>query len=329
MTDKEQIEKTYRKIREKYPTVTNKEEIDTLAIKLDKRNTLLISAGCFLGAIICAIVYFLLIENETFETTRYILLITAGTGIFECFKTLGRYSKIEQRYRPIINVKYEGQLTKEKILQDGNKVLKQADYVFSIIRLPLHDKEDDSDVDFDNAMYHKYYFHFILPENGLKVTYKVSRNQYMDAVLGGEYFVILSPSDEIAMVYQASNWSLGNELSEFLLTSHSQPQNQFDTTSDVNEIQHNNQAYQPNTIEINTDPQKTKKLLPILSIVLGVLSYFCPIIVGTPMGIAALVLSIVGFMKQRTKLSIAALIVNIVLSLLMVVSVIYLFTTTT
>ena len=43
---------------------------------------------------------------------------------------------------------------------------------------------------------------------------------------------------------------------------------------------------------------------------------------GVPMGIAALVLSIIGLAKQRTKLSIAALVVNIILFLLLVVSVV-------
>ena len=47
-----------------------------------------------------------------------------------------------------------------------------------------------------------------------------------------------------------------------------------------------------------------------------------PILVGVPMSIAALVLAIVGLVKQRTKLSIAALVVNVILFLLLVVSVV-------
>lgn len=322
MTDKERIEKTYRKIQTKYPHITSKEEIDNLAIKLDKRNTLLMSLGCLAGAIVCGIVFFLLIGNETYETTRYLFLVMTGSGIFECFRTLGKYSKIEQRYRPILKVKYEGQLTKDKILQDGGKVLKKAEYVFDIVKLPLFDKEDETDVGIDNDTHHKYYLHFTLPENDLKVTYKVKRDQYMDSVIGAEYFVIVTPSNEIAMVYQATNWSLDNELGEFLVGSQPQLQEQPVVTTVANEAQPNVQAYQPSTIQTTTEPEKTKKLLPILSIVLIVLSYFTPIIVGVPMGIAALVLAIVGLVKQRTKLSITALIINVVLFLLLVVSVI-------
>ena len=125
MTDKQRIEKTYGKIQAKYPHITSKEEIDNLAIKLDKRNTLLISGAYILGAIVCGIIFFLLIGNETYEMTRYILLIMTCSGIFESFRTLGKYSKIEQRYRPILKVKYEGELTKNKIISDGGKALKK------------------------------------------------------------------------------------------------------------------------------------------------------------------------------------------------------------
>lgn len=124
MTDKERIEKTYRKIQAKYPTVTNKDKIDSLTIKIDKRNTLLMNLSCFAGAIVCGSIFFLLLGNETYELVRYLLLVMTGSGIFECFKTLGKYSKIKQRYRQILELKYEGQLTKDKILQDGGKLLK-------------------------------------------------------------------------------------------------------------------------------------------------------------------------------------------------------------
>ena len=206
---------------------------------MDKRNTILLSLGYFLGAIVCGIIFFLLIGNETYEMTRYLFLVMTGSGIFECFRTLGKYSKIEQRYRPIFKVKYEGQLTKDKIIQDGSKVLKKAEYVFDIVQLPLFDKEDETDVGIDNDTHHKYYLHFMLPENGLKVTYKVKRDQYMDSVIGAEYYIVVTPNNEIAMVYQATNWSLDGELSVFVVGSQPQLQEQPVVTTVANEAQPN------------------------------------------------------------------------------------------
>lgn len=70
----------------------------------------------------------------------------------------------------------------------------------------------------------------------------------MDSVIGAEYYVIVTPSNEIAMVYQATNWSLDNELGEFLVGSQPQFQEQHVVTTVTNEAQPNVQAYQPSTI---------------------------------------------------------------------------------
>ncbi len=314
MTDKERIESTYSKIQTKYPHITNKEEIDNLAIKFDKRNTLLISGAYLLGAIACGIIFFLLIGNETFETTRYIFFVMAGSGVFECFRTLGKYSKIEQRYRPVLKVKYEGMLTKDKVISDGGKMLKKADFAFNVLRLPLFDKEDETDVGIDNNTYHKYYLKFKRPENDLQITYKVNRAFYMDAVLGAEYFVVVTPTNEIVAVYQATNWSLSEDLYPHLTE---QPTN--NTAQNV--AWPTQPLYQANAVTF-VQPQKTKKLLPILALIFIVLSYFMPIIVGLPLSIAALVLAVVGIAKQRTKLSIISLVVNICLFLLLIISIV-------
>lgn len=325
MTDKARIEKTYQKIRTKYPHITNKDDIDNLAIKLDKRNTLLMCLGCFLGAVVCGIVFFLLIGNETHDTTRYLFLVMTVSGIFECFRTLGKYSKIEQRYRPVLTIKHEGQLTREKILRDGGKILKKAEGAFNIIQLPLFDKEDESNVGLDNDTYHKYYLHFRRSENDRIITYKVTRNRYMDAVIGAEYFVVITPGNEIAAIYQATNWSIGSELRSCFIGTQPEAYSVPIQTSGNNDVPPENPVYQPKTIQTNAQPEKTKKLLPILSIVLIVLSYFTPVILGIPMSIAALVLAIVGLANQRSKLSIIALVVNAVLFLLLIISVVVAF----
>lgn len=222
MTDKERTEKIYEKIKTKYPYVTSKEEIDNLAIKLDKQNTLLMSLGCLAGAVVCGIIAFL-INGTRFDETCYLFGVMAASGIFECFKTLGKYSKIEKRYRPILEVKYEGHLTIEKILQDGRKALKKTGmYDFRIAKLPLLDKEDETDVGIDNDIHHRYYLIFLLPGIGFKATYKVKREQYLNSVIGAEYFVVVTPKNEIAAVYQASNWTLDEKLGMFFADSQSQ-----------------------------------------------------------------------------------------------------------
>ena len=317
MTDKERIEKTYKKIRKKHPDVSSKEDIDTLAIKMDKRNTLLLSLGYFFGTVVCGFLYLLLVGNETFDTTRYLFLVMTGSGIIECLRTLGKYSKIEQRYRPVLKVKYEGQLTRDRILKDGGKVLKKADYIFDIVKMTLYDKEDETDVGIDNETLHEYYVYFKRPDSGLKMTYKVSRDRYMDAVIGAEYLVVVTPSNDIAAVYQATNWLVDSELQTCFDGGASQV-----CIQTVEQEGAADPMYQPNSVHIEAAPEKTKKLLPILAIVLIVVGYFMPLLVGVPMSIAALVLAIVGLAKQRTKLSVAALVVTVILFLLLAVSVV-------
>lgn len=321
MTDKERIEKIYRKIQTKYPDVSSKEEIDNLAIKTDKRNTLLLSMGYFLGAVVCGIIFYLLVVNEAFEASRYLFVIMAGSGVFECFRTLGKYSKIEQRYKPVVNVKYEGHLTRDKIFADGGKVLKNADYIFNIVKLPLYDKEDETDSSINNELYHKYYLHFRLPDSDLPITYNVNRDRYMEAVIGTEYFVVITSNCQIGTVYQASNWSVDSELQMYFIDTASQACSQTVQQENSTAVQTENLLYQPGAVQTNAEPEKKRKLLPILAIALTVLGYFTPIFVGMPMCIAALVIAILGLVKQRTKLSIAAVIVNIVLSAFLVIAV--------
>ena len=322
MTDKERIEKNYKKIQKKYPDVTNKDEIDNLAIKADKRNTLLVSAGCFLGAVVCLILFFVLYENDSFEMTKYLLLVMTGSGIFECVRTLGKYSKIEQRYRPVIKVAYEGQLTKDRIIQDGGRVLKKAEYAFSIDRLTLDDKEDETDVGFSNDTHHRYCMYIRQAENYSRLIYKAKRNQYMDAVIGAEYFVVFTPSNDVVAVYQAANWTVSEELQVYFPATVPQVSTAPSTAEVYVQSQPVNSVYQPNNVQITTEPEQTKKLLPILAIVLSVLSFFCPIIAGVPLSVASLVLAIIGLTKQRSKLSVAAIIISGVWFIMLMFSVI-------
>lgn len=319
MTDKERIQKTYKKIRAKYPDVINKEEIDDLAIKHDKRNVLIKSAVCFGIAILSAVAYILLLDVELLEEILYIFILISISGVFESIRTLGKYSKIERRYRPVIEVKNEGQLTRYKIIKDGGRMLKKAEYLFTLIKLPLSDKEDKYDGD------HEYYFLFDIPNVEQRVKYRVRYDRYIDAVIGAEYFVAVTPNNDIAEVYQASNWTLDSELSVLLVAPDAAQQSQPVTAADVNNTVYDAQAYQPDEIQITDERPKTKKLLPILSMVLSVISFFIPMFIGLPAAIAGIVLSIVGLARQRRALSIIAMVVNIVLFLLFLFSMVLTF----
>lgn len=309
MTDRERIEKTYAKIKKKYPDVTNKEEIDQLAIKHEKRFTLLCCLGLAAGAALCITLAFLL---EFLSDTRYILFITAGYQIFEIFRTLSKYSKIEKMYKPVENISHQGTLTRELILKDGGRTLKKADCQFTIVKLPLFDKEDDTEVGIDNITYHIHRFYFKIGEYSEAL--KVNRSSYMDAAIGAMYYVVLTPENNIVAAYQASNWELGADV---------RPNCKDIDCQDEPPVEQPD--YQPAPIVQATEKEKTKVLLPILAMLLMVLSFFMIILIGVPMGIAALVLAIVALTKQRSKLSIASMAVTAILFVLLVVSVIYAF----
>ncbi len=225
----------------------------------------------------------------------------------------------ELNFRPVKH-KYEGTLTKDRIISDGGKVLKKAGYAFCIFKLLLSDKEDETDIGIDNDTHHKYYLHFKHPENGCRMTYKVNRAFYMDAVLGAEYLAAVTPANEIAAVYQATNWSVAEELKPYMPGAET-ADNVFPQAAQAAGTVQPEALYQTNTIQYATQPEKTQKLLPILALVLAALSYFVPIIAGVPLGIAALVLAIVGLAKQRTKLSVTSLVITAVLVLLLIVSI--------
>ncbi len=305
MTDKEQIQKIYNKLQRKYPHVTDKEEIDQLAIKLDKRNTLLISGAWLLGAIACFFVYLWLGKNSNLEGTTSITLTMAGSGVFLCFTTLAKYPKIEKKYRPVLNIKYEGELTNAKIIKDGKKVLKKEAYAFDLYKLPLFDKEDEIDVGIDNMVFHDYYVYFLHPHNALKMKYEVKKAFYGNAVLGAEYYVAVTPTKKIAAVYQATNWSIAEELKPRLANA---------TESNAVPISPAPTAlHQAKPIQVNTQPQKTKKLLPILALVFIVLSFVSPVIIGIFLASAALVLAILGRSQQKSTLSTTSLVITSVL----------------
>ena len=135
----------------------------------------------------------------------------------------------------------------------------------------------------------------------------------MDAVIGTEYYLVVTEENEIAAIYQASNWTLAEDLvldEECVISENAEIEEQ---------------AYKPHIATETVEPVKTKKLIPILALVLMGVAYLMPIIIGVPLGIAGLVLAIVGIAKQRSKLSIVSFVVNVLLFVLLVISVVVTF----
>lgn len=329
MKERERITTTYGKVQAKYPHVTDKAAIDDLAIKLDKRRHLLVCGGFLLGLVVSFALCFL--APEDFSDTRYVLLLTGVGCLFELFRTLCKLPLVERRYRPVLHVQHEGTLTREQILRDGGKALKKADGAFTLARLPLFDKEDETEVSFDNMIFHQYRLYFKPSEDGLPLAYRVKRKQYVNAVLDTEYYVALTPANEIAAAYPAACWTLESALAvdepvpqpeaapspaesaatEFFqpLAETAQPSGQSDA------------AYQPNAVQLAPERPATRKTLPILAMVLMAISFFCPLIIGLPLSIASLVLAIVGLVQQRSALSITSMAVSGTLFVLLILSV--------
>lgn len=310
MTDRERIEKTYAKVKKKYPNVVNKDEIDALAIKQEKRFSLLCCLGLVAGAILCFVIG-ALINSETHSETRYVLFVTGAFQVYEIFKILAKHSKIEKMYKPVETVTHQGVLTRERILKDGKKLLKKTEGQFEIVKLPLKDKEDDTQVGFDNMTYHIYRFYF--ETEGSTFIVETNRNAYMDAAIGAMYYVVLTPGKSAAAAYQASNWDLGTALIPLCQEIEKQEENK--------EMEENT-IYEPAPVVQTTEKEKTRKLLPILAMVLAAVSFFTIILLGVPMAVAALVLAIVALTQQRSRLSVASMIVTAAMFVLMVLSVV-------
>ena len=319
MTDRKRMEKTYAKVKKKYPDVVNQDEITALAIKQEKKFSLLCCLGLLGGAILCFIIG-ALIKSQNHSQTRYILFVTGAFQIYEIFKILAKYSKIERMYRPVEIVSHQGTLTQERILKDGGKVLKKADHQFTIVKLPLFDKEDETEVGVDNATYHIHRLYFQIDQYGRTEFLKVSRNTYMDATIGALYYVVLTQQNEIAAAYQASNWDLEEAILPYC--------RQVDTGANGEEkleaaqTENQQQTYAPAPIIRTTEKEKTKKLLPILAMVLMLIGYFTILLIGIPLGIAALVLAIVALTQQRSKLSITSMVITAVMFGLLILSVV-------
>lgn len=305
MTERQRIEKMYEKVRSKNPDVTDSVVLEELAIKADKSRTLLEAFAWLLGGIACGVILMLFLTDSG-EAVRLIFLMMTGSGIFEFFRTLGKFGKIEKRYRPVASVHYEGQLDGAVISKHGGKKLKKAENRYIIVRGTLADKNDELDTGTDNETHHTYSLYF---ECGKRYELNVKRNVYLDAVLGTEYFLVLTADSyslpvDIVAAFQANNWSLAEELRAVYQGD------DFDLhNSNVKEL------------EKTAPDRKTAKKLSILAMVFSVIALFINVLFGLPLAVAAVILASVSVAKCRYKLSVTGLVISI---LSLVLNIVYL-----
>lgn len=294
MTEQQRIKKTYDAIHKKYPDITDQEKLEELAIKADKRRTVLQAFAWLAGGFVCLGIWLAMMSSGK-ESLTLIFMLMGGSGLFEFFRTLGKYSGIEKRYRPVANAKFEGILTNERIVKQGGRNLKKADYRYILRKTRLTDKNDELETGSDNETHHTYTLMFEdLPSLNVK------RNVYLDAVLDSEYIAVLTVNEtgnitNLVHAYPLPNWGLAEELRS------AYQGNDFDQ---INE--------NAKTLRETEASHKPKKTLPIISFVLCGLSLLLPLILVLPLALAAVILSTISFTKSRSKLSTTSMIVSII-----------------
>lgn len=178
MTERERIQKNYAKVQTKYPNVTDKEEIDRLAIKLDKHNLLWKALGLFGGAILCYILIGLLSKTKTdFSDTRAFLFILLLSALFEMVRTFVKYSKVENNYKPVVKIVEKQMLDVATILKNcGSKMRNLSE--FSVIKEKLYDEEDAVDLLYGGATRHDYFLYFKHSKTAEQLKVKVKKDMF-------------------------------------------------------------------------------------------------------------------------------------------------------
>ena len=306
MTEKERIEKTYSIIRKKNPDITDTEQLESLAIKADKRRTILTAFAWLAGGIAAFIVWRILV-NSGKESLTLIFMMMAGSGLFEFYRTLGKYSGIEKRYRPVADSKYAGSVTAELITKRGGSTLKKSGGRYILEKVLLTDKKDDLDTGTDNETHHTYFLYF--DRDGFREL-QVKRNVYLDAVLNVPYIAVLSVDENgeitgLVDAYPLPNWELAEELRDAY------------RGEDFDQINADAQA-----LKAANTKTKNRNTLPIIAIVLSALGLVLSVLLAIPMNLAALTLSAIAFAKQRGKLTTASVVVSIIGSVITVLALI-------
>ena len=323
MADKERVQKRYAKVREKNPQVTDKAELDLLAMKLDQKITLLKALG-FLGGALAMFAFGLFARWSIPDgDSQYYSYFCAVFMFFESINIFSKYSRSEKLFRPVLNIEYEGCLTAAKIMQDGEKELRSSNGAFVLYRLPLVDIEEEvKDTAFLYPIKRQYFLKFFNPETGQPLSYKGKADTYMNSVIGTEYYVAVTPYGKVAAIYQATNWSIDPALKPYFRLPGDAEQSSL--LQQPGYVRYNCKVpdYIPSQVYVDPQPQKTEMTFPITAIVLLAVSLFTPAIIGIPATVAAIAIAGVALAKQRSKLSIATFIASLVAGAIILIGVI-------
>lgn len=261
MTERKRVELTYAKARKKHTGIDNESNLKKLAIKIEQRRTLWISIAFLWGSMLCALLWWLIPENDYTDTLLGCSLVFFVVCSFEYFKTVLDSSKIKYHYLGEHNTNPQGILTYGKIIKDSKKLSNGSS--FKIIKGTLYDK-DDKDDSYVSWIYHKYNLYFKLDEKFSTAGLRVKRRVYLKAPLDAEYLLILSDCGEVVSAYLANAWKMDPQLFNYCAFSgydHNIMLDNYDNTKDIS-------------------ASKNKLPMEILLLVLNALTWVLPIIIG-------------------------------------------------
>ena len=221
-TERERIERTYKKVKEKHPDVTDKDELRRLAVRFDVTRMLFVPAIVVAAAIIIGVSI-----HWIYPVT--LTLICFAIGVPRALIIA------KKRFYPIPKVEHKGTLTKEIVQKDANEYRKKEDTAFRIVKAPLWDKENSGDSDSDSPWFFFKFRGYDIPFRHYPGNMKI----YTDAVIGEDYYVVMSVDSPdkrmliegilrkntriiaeeyhpyVLAVYKASEYDVAEELLEF------------------------------------------------------------------------------------------------------------------
>ena len=299
MTEKEKANKVIEKVQKKNPDIVNPNELLELAIKEAKKDTLLKAIGWLLGGILSLIVCSFIYSRNSESSTGMLFMIMGGSFVVESIRKFASLPKVSNTYKPVVVIRDEGCLTKEKILNDAGRKLRKEDGRFIIIQESLFDKEDEFDTGTDNEVTHTYKLIFTLDGSHREI--KVKKSVFDESVIGVRYYLVLSSDAQtLFKAYPCTNWKLDDELLAYCQGT--LDDQLFDHTAEISSV---------------VKKEKPKKLLPILALSFSIAALLLPFILALPLAIAAVVLAIISIVKSRNGWTISSTIVSILVTVLL------------
>lgn len=306
MSERSQREKTLQKIRKENPYITNEATIVDMAIAADRGRESCFGLLWIAGSILFLVVMLLLaVSGETAAIAVCAFIGFFGNGV----RLLVARNRVVKRYRPVLRLEDNGDLTQEKILMDCKKELRTSQGQFFLVKAPLYDMEARYDPEFGKIF--SRWFTFCI--DGKCHEMKVKAREYRRAVLDTYYYLVVPyGKTEPVKAYQVGSWKIPQELAfgvRELQPAVAVPQPPVERADTF--VPQDASGYAPAMPVIRE--KKPQKLLPIVSLILSALAMLLPYIVSPVVGVAALVLAILGIVKERNGWSIAALVTSIVI----------------